>query len=120
MSAQERVSLTNWWLEYARRVIGHWVRKTTAFVAFNVSIVRRPTRTSTEFISDDDPKALLHALKYYSKMFAIAFSILVIASRFRLVEGDSEWRTLVTYAVQMVVGITIIYILCLAVEVFRS
>jgi hypothetical protein len=61
MSTQERVSLPNWWLEFARRVIGQWLRKTKAFLALNLNIVCRPTQTSKAVISDDDPKALLHA-----------------------------------------------------------
>jgi hypothetical protein len=54
----------NWWLEFARRVIGQWLRKTKAFLALNPNIVCRPTQTSKAVISDDDPKALLHALDW--------------------------------------------------------
>jgi hypothetical protein len=114
MSTQERVSVTSWWLEYVRRVVVQWVRKTTAFAVFNFNIVCRPTQTSKVVISDDDPKGLLRALKYYSKMFALAFAIIVIASRFKYFEGDSEWRILITYGVQLFFAILIIYVLCLA------
>lgn len=88
------------------------MRKTKGFVALNFEIVCRPTRTSTEIISDDDPKSFLHALKYYSKMFALAFALLVIASRFKLFEGASEWRSLVEIVVQLIIAISIIYVLC--------
>jgi hypothetical protein len=114
MSIQEKISPANWLFDYVGRVIRLSVRKTKAFVIFNLNILFRPTRTSAAIIKDDEAAGLVHALKYYSKMFAIAFAIILIASRFRLYEGDSEWRTLVTYAVQLIIGITIIYVLCLA------
>jgi hypothetical protein len=113
MSTQERVSVTSWWLEYVRRVISQWVRKTTAFAALISNIVCRPTRTSKEVILDDDPKGLLRALKYYSKMFALTFAIYVFANRYQLYEGESEWRTLLQFILQFLVAIPLIYLFCL-------
>ena len=40
--------------------------------------------------------------------------IYLIASRFKLWEGASEWRDLVTLTLQVFVAVTIIYVLCLA------
>jgi hypothetical protein len=95
-------------------VVGLWVRKSKAFAALNFNILCRPTRTGAEIILDDDPAGLLHALKYYSKTFALAFMIYFVASRFKLYEGDSEWRVLITIVVQVIIATTTIYVLCLA------
>ena len=43
-------------------------------------------------------------------MFALAFTVYLIASRFKLWEGASEWRDLVTLALQIFVAISIIYV----------
>ena len=80
----------------------------------NFDILFRPTQAGTDVILDDEPAGLLHALKFYSKAFALSFMILMITSRFKLYEGDSEWRTVIQFAVQLTVAITIVYVVCLA------
>ena len=57
---------------------------------------------------------MFHALKFYSEMFTLSFLISVAASQFKLFEGDSEWRGLLYIAMQLLIAIPIIYILCLA------
>jgi hypothetical protein len=111
MSTQERVSVTGWWLEYVRRVVVQWVRKTTVFATLNFNILFRPTQTSTQIIKDDEAAGVVRALKYYSKMFALAFTIQLFASRFRLWEGLSEWRLLVQFGLELLIAIPIIYVL---------
>jgi hypothetical protein len=108
-STQEKITPANWLFEYVSRVIRLSVRKTKAFVIFNLNILFRPVQTSKEIIKDDDPAGVVRALKYYSKMFAIAFSILLIANRFKLYEGESEWRMLVTTAGQLLVALAVLY-----------
>ena len=97
-----------------RRVLRHLLYKSRDFAALNLNILYRPTWTGSNVIVDDEPAGVLRALKFYSKAFALAFAIYVVASRFKLYEGDSEWRILVTYSVQLLLGGTIIYVLCLA------
>lgn len=114
VSAHEQIAATSWAFAFARRVIGHRWKKLGAFARLNFNILCRPTKVGAEVILDNDPAGVLHALKYYSKMFALAFTVYLIASRFRLWEGASEWRDLVTLPLQVSVAITIIYVLCLA------
>src|SRR5262245_35480916 len=113
MSTQEQISQRNWWVTYVRRVLGHAVRKSIAFVQFNLDILFRPSWVGANVILDDGPTGLLRAGRYYLKAFALAFSILLIVSRFQLADGRSEWRDLVMTIAQLVVAIPIIYVLCL-------
>jgi hypothetical protein len=62
---------------------------------------------------DDGHAGLLHAGKYYLKAFALAFSILLIANRFQLADGKSEWRDLTLTIAQFFVAVPIIYAFCL-------
>lgn len=111
--APSSIRTANWVRAYVRRVVGHSIRKTRSFALLNFEILFRPTRAGANIVLDDDPVGLLHALKYYSKMFALSFMIVVIANRFQLYEGNSEWRSLVTIVVQLIIAISIIYVLCL-------
>src|SRR5262245_38597386 len=114
MSTQDQLISRNWWVTYVRRVFGHAVRKSKAFVQFNLDILFRPTSIGTNVILDDGPAGLLRAGRYFLKAFAIAFSIILIANRFQLFEGKSEWRDLVMTIAQFVIGIPIIYVVCVA------
>jgi len=111
MSTQEQISQRNWWVTYVRRVIGHAVRKSRAFVQFNLYILFRPSWVGANVIVDDGPAGLLRAGKYYLKAFGIAFAIALFVSRFQLAEGKSQWRDLVATIAQFVVFIPIIYTL---------
>jgi hypothetical protein len=112
MSTQEKITATNWAFTYVRRVISQRLGKFKSFALLNFNILCRPNWTGKEIISDD-PAGLLRVLKYYSKMFALSFAIFLIANRFQLFEGTSEWRSLVTYVLQLIIAIGIIYVLCL-------
>src|SRR5262249_35286378 len=97
---------------YVRRVLGHTLRRSKGFALLNFNILFKPTRIGTNVILES--AGLLRAAKYYSKAFALYFAILLIANRFQLYEGKSEWRDLIRSMVYFVVGIIIIYALCLA------
>ena len=58
-------------------------------------------------ILDGDPAGLLHAVKYFSKMFALSFGIYVVVSRYKLYERESEWRELVTTSVKLLIVVAI-------------
>jgi hypothetical protein len=45
-------------------------------------------------------------------MFAFAFLIYIVAGKFKLYEGDSEWRDLTNILLQVFVGTAVIYALC--------
>ena len=113
MSAHEQIGATSWAFTFARRVITHRWKKLQAFARLNFDILCRPAKVGAEVILDNDPAGVLHALKYYSKMFALGFAIHLIASRFWLWEGLSEWRDVVTLALQVLVAVVFIYVLCL-------
>jgi hypothetical protein len=53
-------------------------------------------------------------LHFTVKVFALTFSILLIADQFRLVDGKSEWRDLVQVIAEFFVAVPIIYAFCLA------
>ena len=108
MSTQEQISSRNLWVTYVRRVLG----RSKDFALLNFNILFKPTWIGTNVILDN--AGLLRAAKFYSKAFALFFAILLIANRFQLYEGKSEWRDLIRTIVYFVVGITIIYVLCLA------
>jgi len=114
MSTQEQISSRNWWATYVRRVLGHTLRKSKDFAVLNLNILLRPSWTGANVILDDGPAGLLRAGRYYLKAFALAFSILLIADQFRLVEGRSEWRDLVLTIAEFFVAVPIIYAFCLA------
>jgi hypothetical protein len=85
--------------------------KAKAFAALNFNIFCRPKWVGKNVILDGDPAGLLHALKYFSKMFALMFGLFVIANRFQLSEGESEWRFLATDLVKLALVVAIIYLL---------
>jgi hypothetical protein len=111
MSTQEQITATNWAFTYVRRVFGHTVRKSKDFALLNLEILRRPT--SAKIISDDGLAGLPRAIRYFLKAFGLTFAILLIANRFQLFEGMSEWRELIVLIAQFLITITIIYALCL-------
>jgi hypothetical protein len=94
VAVQEQISQRNWWVTYVRRVLGHTVRKFKDFAVLNLNILLRPSWTGANVILDDGPAGLLRAGRYYLKAFALAFSILLIVTRFQLADGRSEWRDL--------------------------
>lgn len=108
MSTQEQASSRNLWVTYVRRVLG----RSKDFALLNFNILFKPTWIGTNVILDN--AGLLRAAKFYSKAFALFFAIALIVNRFDLYEGKSEWRDLIRSIVYFVVGITIIYALCLA------
>ena len=111
MSTQETISPANWAFAYARRVLGHRWRKAKGFAFPNFNILCRPKWTGKNVIVGDGPTDLLHALQYFSKAFALTFLIYVVASRFKLYEGESEWRDLVTISVKLLIVVAIVYFL---------
>jgi hypothetical protein len=94
-------------------VLGRLLRDFTRFPALIFNILFKPTQTSSKIIHNN-PDSLFHALKFYSEMFILSFMISVAASQFQLFEGDSEWRGILYIAMQLLIAIPIIYILCLA------
>ena len=111
MSTQETTSPANWAFSYARRVLVHRWRKAKGFAVLNFNILCRPRWAGKNVIVGDGPTDLLHALQYFSKAFALTFLIYVVASRFKLYEGDSEWRDLVTIFVKLLIVVAIVYLL---------
>lgn len=113
MSTQATISSTTWVLTYARRVASQRWRKAIAFAVLNLNIFCRPTWVGKNVILDGDPAGLLHAVKYFSKMFALTltFVVVVAASRFKLYEGNSEWRQLIEASAKLVIAVAIIYLL---------
>jgi hypothetical protein len=111
MSAQEQITATNWAFTYVRRVFGHTVRKSKDFVLLNIEILRRPT--SEKIISDDSLAGLPRAIRYFLKAFGLSFAIFLIANRYQLYEGKSEWRDLMDTIAQFLVTMITIYALCL-------
>jgi len=93
-----------------RRVVGHRWRKAKAFAVLNFNVLCRPAWAGKNVIVGDSPTDLLHSLQYFSKAFALTFLIYVAASRFKLYEGDSEWRDLVTISVKILIIVTIVYL----------
>ena len=112
MTSAQEITPTNL-ATNVRRLLALWLRKSTALAVLNFNILFRPTWTGANVVTDGNA-GLLRAIKYYSKMFALAFAIGVISSRLQLYEGDSEWRLLIKFILQLLVAIPIIYILCLA------
>jgi hypothetical protein len=112
MTSAQEITPTNLTAN-VRRVLALWLRKSSALAVLNFNILSRPTWTGANVVTDGNA-GLLRAIKYYSKMFALAFAIGVIANRFQLYEGRSEWRFLIQYILQLLVAIPIIYVLCLA------
>lgn len=111
MSTQEPTSTPKWALSYARRVIAHRWHKAKAFAILNFNILCRPTWAGKNVIVGDGPQDLLNALKYFAKAFALTFLIYAVADRFKLYEGESEWRDLITISVKLLIVVAIIYIL---------
>ena len=107
------ISSTTWVLTYARRVASQRWRKAKAFAVLNFNILCRPTWVGKNVILDGDPAGLLHAVKYFSKMFALTltFVVVVAASRFKLYEGSSEWREFIEASAKLVIAVAIIYLL---------
>jgi hypothetical protein len=113
VSTQGQISSPNWWVSYVLRVLHHTVRKSKDFAQLNFQILFRPTWIGANIILDDGPTGSLRAGRYFLKAFGLAFALLVVASRFQLAEGKSEWRELVLTIAQFVVAIPIIHVLCL-------
>lgn len=113
MPPPEAVPFRNWLADYARHYIGHVRHKSKSLLLLSFNILTRPRSTGAKVVTDDGAAGLLHAIKYYSKMFALAFAIFLIAARFKFYDGDSEWRTLLIILVQFIIALTIIYVLCL-------
>ena len=85
--------------------------KAKAFAALNFHIFCRPSWVGKNVILDGDPASVLHAAKYFLKMFGLTFAVVIIASRFKLVEGESEWRFLVMTWLKLLLAVAIIYVL---------
>jgi hypothetical protein len=110
MATQETASPANWAFAYARRLLGHRWHKAKGFAVLNFNILCRPRWSGKNVIVGDGPTDLLHALKYFSKAFALNFLIYVAASPFKLYEGESEWRDLVTISVKLLIVVAIVYL----------
>jgi hypothetical protein len=92
---------------------GPFIAKPTAFAVLTFNIVFRPVWTSANLILDGGPAGLPRAITYFLEAFALTFAILLIANRFQLYEGTSEWRELTVTIAQFLVAIIFIYALCL-------
>jgi hypothetical protein len=101
----------NWFATFVRRVVLHSFRKSRDFAILNFNIVSRPAQTGAILVLDHEPAGLVRALKFYSKAFALAFALYLIANRFQLYEGLSESRILITYFLQLISGIAVVYLL---------
>ena len=112
MSTRENISSTNWLLTYVRRTLNHLLHKTRTFIVLSFNNVFRPQSTRSAGIVNDEPAGVLNALRYFSKTFALAFMIYLIASWFK--QGEFEWRVLVETSIEISIATIITYVLCLA------
>ncbi len=111
MSTQETISAKDWVRSYARRVAALRWHRAKAFAVLNFNLLCRPKWAGKNVIAGDGPADLLHALKYFSKTFALAFLIYVVAGRFKLYEGESQWRDLVMISLKVLIAVSIVYLL---------
>lgn len=111
MSTQETISATAWVRAYARRVAVQRWRKAKAFAVLNFNVLFRPRWTGKNVIVGSGPEDLLHALKFFSKTFALTFLIYVAANRFKLYEGELQWRDLVMISLKLLILVAIVYLL---------
>jgi hypothetical protein len=112
-TTQEKTNSTNSLITYVLRVFGPALRRSKGFALLNLNIVYRPVWTSANVILDDSPIGLSRAFKYFSESFGLCFAIILIANRFQLYEGMSEWREFIVTITQFLVTTIIIYALCL-------
>jgi hypothetical protein len=108
MSARKRRSTTSL-LATVRRVLDHLL----VLPALTFNILFRPAWTGSNTVNNDT-EGLLRAIKFYSEMFALAFTISLVANQFQLYEGKSEWRSLIEIVLQLLIAIPIISLLGLA------
>ena len=74
-------------------------------------IVSRPAAFAEAHIKEE-PRALFAAIKFYLKLFALAFGILlVIGPQFSFLEGSSQIRELVKLVPQVGIGFLVLFLL---------
>jgi hypothetical protein len=75
-------------------------------------IVSRPSEFANEVIKDDKPKAIFDSVKFYVKVFAVAFAFFAIADKFNFYQHVSEIRfLLIRLMPQLAVGSLIVFFL---------
>ena len=114
MSTHKNTRSTTSPVSHVHNVLGHLLRDFTRFPALIFNILFRDQHRLAQKSFTIIRTFLFHALKFYSEMFTLSFLISVAASQFKLFEGDLEWRGLLYIAMQMLIAIPIIYILCRA------